>query len=202
MVSVAREGISVWAPAPPPASTRGQHSPLSSICSWPDFVEATTLAAISLTVREHSCRRLRLGLCLSAFTWGRVGEGQGGPPGIAPVPWPPGHTQRVPCPPTPGAEPRPEPHLGGRHQLGRAGCDLVGADDELLVLARVQHHLVSRLPGDGSGRAWVSDPMESWAPPHAPCCPPPGATYTSCVAPQPTALEAEMRPSVQREFLA
>lgn len=71
---------------PTPSLDRGQHSPLSSICSWPDFVEATTLAAISLTVREHSCRRLRLGLCLSAFTWGRVGEGQGGPPGIAPRP--------------------------------------------------------------------------------------------------------------------
>lgn len=28
------------------------------------------------------------------------------------------------------------------------------------------------------------------------------ATYSSCVAPQPTALEAEMSPSVQREFLA
>lgn len=27
-------------------------------------------------------------------------------------------------------------------------------------------------------------------------------TYTSCVAPQPTALEAEISPSVQREFLA
>lgn len=37
---------------------------------------------------------------------------------------------------------------------------------------------------------------------HTPCCPPPGATYTSCVAPQPTALEAEMRPSVHLEFLA
>lgn len=64
-----------------------RHSPLSSICSWPDFVEATTLAAISLTVREHSCRRLRLGLCLSAFTWGSVGESQGGlgsPPSLGP----------------------------------------------------------------------------------------------------------------------
>lgn len=30
----------------------------------------------------------------------------------------------------------------------------------------------------------------------------PGGTYTSCVAPQPTALEAEISPSVQREFLA
>lgn len=29
-----------------------------------------------------------------------------------------------------------------------------------------------------------------------------GGTYTSCVAPQPTALEAEISPSVQREFLA
>lgn len=27
-------------------------------------------------------------------------------------------------------------------------------------------------------------------------------TYTSCVAPQPTALAAEISPSVQREFLA
>lgn len=41
---------------------------LSSICSWPDLVEATTLAALSLTVREHSCRRLRWGLFLLAFT--------------------------------------------------------------------------------------------------------------------------------------
>lgn len=42
---------------------------LSSICSWPDLVEATTLAALSLTVREHSCRRLRWGLFLLAFTF-------------------------------------------------------------------------------------------------------------------------------------
>lgn len=65
---------------PRPSCHQGPHSPLSSICSWPDLVEATTLAAISLTVREHSCRRLRWGLCLSAFTWGRVGAGQAQPP--------------------------------------------------------------------------------------------------------------------------
>lgn len=41
-------------------------------------------------------------------------------------------------------------YLGCSHQLRCAGGNLVGADDELLVLASVQHHLVSRLPVRGT----------------------------------------------------
>lgn len=204
-------------PTPDPRLQGPQHSPLSSICSWPDLVEATTLAAISLTVREHSCRRPRWRLCLSAFTWGTVGTGPGEPPGSRPTL--PSHThslslslqhtelRRGQAKPTTG------PHLGGRHQLCCAGRDLVGADDELFILAHVKHHFVSRLPG-GHSRAGPGSPTPrraSWVTPPLPpqilsttlpAAPPPGATYTSCVAPQPTALEAEMRPSVHREFLA
>lgn len=140
MVSAARgEWVSIWAPAPSPAAAPGpQHSPLSSICSWPDLVEATTLAAISLTAREHSCRRLRCGLCLSAFTWGGRTACWLQHPHAHGLPATRGAAATVG---SPGA--RGEAHLGGRHQLGCAGRDLVGADDELLVLARVKHHPVS-----------------------------------------------------------
>lgn len=41
-------------------------------------------------------------------------------------------------------------YLGCSHQLRSAGSNLVGADDQLLVLASVQHHLVSRLPARGT----------------------------------------------------
>ena len=40
-------------------------------------------------------------------------------------------------------------YLGGGDELGGTGGDLVGADDQLLVLPRVQHHLISRLAGRG-----------------------------------------------------
>lgn len=101
---------------------------------------------------------------MSAFTWGWGARGRlrDGPPA---------------APPPRGFLPGEagEPHLGGRHQLGRAGRDLVGADNELLVLARVQHHLVRRLPGGKAGRAWVSDPSPNPEHPHpAPSTPPPG----------------------------
>lgn len=43
-------------------------SPFSSICSCPDLVEATTFAAISLTLREHSWSLARFLLLFSAFT--------------------------------------------------------------------------------------------------------------------------------------
>lgn len=37
-------------------------------------------------------------------------------------------------------------HLGGSHQLGCAGSDFVGADDQFLVFPCVQDNPVSRLP--------------------------------------------------------
>ena len=53
---------------PPPFFLLYQTSPFSSICSCPDLVEATTLAAISLTLREHSCSLPKFLLLFSAFT--------------------------------------------------------------------------------------------------------------------------------------
>jgi len=55
-------------------------SPFSSICSCPDLVEATTLAAISLTLREHSWSRPRFLLLFSAFTCKEHGDGCRCPP--------------------------------------------------------------------------------------------------------------------------
>lgn len=76
------------------------------------------------------------------------------------------------------------------------------AGDELLVPAVLAHHPVSRVSdeeeeeGKTYGRVSESgfDKWGFWRTR--------GETHSSCVAPQPTALEAEMSPSVQREFLA
>lgn len=76
-----------------------------------------------------------------------------------------------PCAPPPRGQSPGEPHLGGCHQLGCAGRDLVRADDELLVLARVQHHFVRRLPGGQrpGGGVWPGSPTPWTARhPHAP----------------------------------
>lgn len=91
------------------------------------------------------------------------------------------------------------PHLGGGDQLRRAAGDLVRAGDELLVPAVLAHHAVGRVSdeeGKTYGRVCESgfDKWGFWGTR--------GETHSSCVAPQPTALEAEMSPSVQREFLA
>lgn len=55
-------------------------SPFSSICSCPDLVEATTFAAISLTLREHSWSLARFLLLFSAFTCNEHRDGCGCPP--------------------------------------------------------------------------------------------------------------------------
>lgn len=60
-------------------------SPFSSICSCPDLVEATTFAAISLTLREHSWSLARFLLLFSAFTCKEHRNGCGCPP--RPPPW-------------------------------------------------------------------------------------------------------------------
>lgn len=44
-------------------------SPVSSIWDCPDLVEATTAAVACVTPRDAVCRRCRLVLSLSAFTW-------------------------------------------------------------------------------------------------------------------------------------
>lgn len=43
--------------------------PFSSIWDFPDLVEATTAAVAWVTPRDACCRRCRLVLSLSAFTW-------------------------------------------------------------------------------------------------------------------------------------
>lgn len=62
-----------------------KNSPFSSICSCPDLVEATTFAAISLTLREHSWSLARFLLLFSAFTCNEHRNGCGCPP--QPPPW-------------------------------------------------------------------------------------------------------------------
>lgn len=56
-----------------------QTSPFSSICSCPVLVEATTLAAISLTLREHSWSLPKFLLLFSAFTCNEHTDGRGSP---------------------------------------------------------------------------------------------------------------------------
>lgn len=63
-----------------PSPFLAKTSPFSSICSCPDLVEATTLAAISLTLREHSWSRARFLLLFSAFTCKEHGGGYGSLP--------------------------------------------------------------------------------------------------------------------------
>lgn len=167
------------------------------------------MAAISLTLREHSWSRLRWGLCLSAFTWGSAG-------GQAQLPRT-GASRRTG---TYRPRPRVEAAARGRHapsltlEAATSWAVLAAISWEQTMSSSYLPVCSTTLSADSlrtePGRAWVSNPVDP-GPPHAPspdpehhtpCCPPPGATYTSCVAPQPTALEAEMRPSVHLEFLA
>lgn len=87
-------------------------------------------------------------------------------------------------------------YLGGSNQLRSACSDLMGGGDELLVLAVFTDNPVSRVPTSRGNREF-SLQLEK-RPSTGVCI----DTHSSCVAPQPTALEAEMSPSVQREFLA
>lgn len=52
-------------------------------------------------------------------------------------------------------------HLGGSHQLGCAGSDFVGADNQFLVFPCVQHNPVRRLPAMGVKGGIVSETQQS-----------------------------------------
>lgn len=85
-------------------------------------------------------------------------------------------------------------YLGGSNQLRCACSNLVRGGNELLVLTVFIDHPVSRV---SKAKKSLSSRLKS-RDDKGVCT----DTYSSCVAPQPTALEAEMSPSVQREFLA
>ena len=112
-------------------------SPFSSIWDFPDLVEATTPAVAWVTPRDARCRRTRLVLSLSAFTWRRgAGRKVGG-------------SRQAFC----GSERFAHwtafvtpSYFGCGHQLSGAGCYLVGTHHQLLELALPLHHQIRGVP--------------------------------------------------------
>lgn len=196
--------------------------PFSSTCDFPALVEATTPAVAWLTPRDACWSLQRLTLSLSAFTCRSSEEGCAyTPPGeqkTSPTVWvdhtvPQGHPKTM----ARGAASL-LPAWG--QSLLRCWAPTLEAATSWAVLAAISREQTissSNVPLPWTTRSAASlweGRKGAGASSHYPTGPPcgdnrtlpshssNGGTYTMTVAPQPTALEAEMRPSVQREFLA
>lgn len=136
------------------------------------------MAVACVTPRDACWRRCRFPLSLSALTWvvnrSKRLRGSVGP-------------RRE-------ARGSDRTHLGRGHELSSARGDFVRTDHQLLKLPLALHHQVGCISAQTKHHRLTRDCLLTDSG---------GAdAYTITVAPQPTALEAEIRPSVQREFLA